>query len=184
MSKGKWLLFFDSMTSLEEFFADIYIPLDSEFVVARSSNGTEDGDSGISVVEVYNPHPNQPLRENTVATWSSGEGLIWTPVSFFDRRGDLQGISLKCVMVKEVGNKFARCQDMSQIIITKVIVNFHPPLSQTRLRHRKGARFNKIYCIPQPPYIQYPKDTALETSHVSGYSIQFLDLFKQKMNFT
>jgi hypothetical protein len=41
MLESKWLLFVDSITSLEDFFA-IYIPFECEFLVAQRSNGTED----------------------------------------------------------------------------------------------------------------------------------------------
>jgi hypothetical protein len=105
MSESKWLSFFDSMTSLEDFFAKIYIPLDCEFLVAQRSNGTEDVDLEVSLTEVYKVHPTRPLQINPVARWSSSSGLTWSEVSFLDRRGDLQGISLKSGMFREVCNK-------------------------------------------------------------------------------
>jgi hypothetical protein len=106
MWKGKWLLFSDSMTSLLDFFSDIYIPLDCEFLVAQRSNGTEDGDLEVSLTEVYNVHPTRPLQIKPVARWSSSSGITWSEVSFLERRGDLQGISLKSGMVHDVCNKF------------------------------------------------------------------------------
>jgi hypothetical protein len=105
MSKGKWLLFSDSMTSLEDFFADIYIPLDCEFLVAQRSNGTEDGDLEMSLTEVNNVHPTRPQHINPVARWSSSRGITWSEVSFLERRRDLQGMSLKSVIIRDVGNK-------------------------------------------------------------------------------
>ena len=39
---GKWLIFLNSMLSLEEFFAKIYVPFDSEFLVAQSSSRSRD----------------------------------------------------------------------------------------------------------------------------------------------
>jgi hypothetical protein len=109
MPEGKWLLFFDSITSLKDFFSDIYIPLDCEFLVAQRSNGTEDGDLEMSLTEVYNVHPTRPLQINPVARWSSNSGITWSEVSFLDRRVDLQGILLKSGMVHDVCNKLNVC---------------------------------------------------------------------------
>jgi hypothetical protein len=105
MSRGKWLLFFDSMTSLEDFFSDIYIPLDCEFLVAQRSNETEDGDLEVSLTDVYSVHPIRPLQINPVARWSSSSGITWSNVSFLERRADLQGISLMSGMFHDVCNK-------------------------------------------------------------------------------
>jgi hypothetical protein len=102
MSRGKWLIFLDSMKSLEDFFSDIYIPLDCEFLVAQRLNGTEDGDLEVSLTEVYNVHPTRPLQINPVARWSSSSGITWSEFSFLERRRDLQGISLKSAMVHDV----------------------------------------------------------------------------------
>jgi hypothetical protein len=93
MSRGKWLLFLDYITSLEDFFSDIYILLDCEFLVAQRSNGTEDGDLEVSLTELYSVHPTPPLQIIPVARWSSNCGVTWSEVSFLDRRADLQRIS-------------------------------------------------------------------------------------------
>jgi hypothetical protein len=93
------------MTSLEDFFADIYIPLDCEFLVAQRSNGTEEGDLEVLLTEVYNVHPTRPLQINPVARWSSNSGLKWSEISFLERRADLQGISLKAAVFNDVSNK-------------------------------------------------------------------------------
>jgi hypothetical protein len=82
------------MTSLEDFFSDIYILLDCEFLVAQRSNGTEDGDLEVSHTEMYNVHPTRPLHINPVARWRSNSGITWSEVPFLERRADLQGIWL------------------------------------------------------------------------------------------
>jgi hypothetical protein len=105
MSKSKWLLFLDSITSLEDFFSDIHIPLDCEFLVAQRSNGTEDGDLEVSLTEVYNVHHTRPLQINPVARWGSNSGITWSEVFFLDRRADLQGIWMKFAMFIEVRKK-------------------------------------------------------------------------------
>jgi hypothetical protein len=105
MPSGKWLLFLDSMTSLEEFFADIYIKLDCEFLVAQRSGRAGEEDE-VSLTEVYNLHPSRQVETNIVAIWSPKDGLRWSQVSFFERRGDLRGISLKSAMIYDVRNRF------------------------------------------------------------------------------
>jgi hypothetical protein len=105
MPSGRWLLFLDSMTSLEEFFADVYIPLDCEFLIAQRSGRTGE-EPEVSLTEVYNLHPSRQMQTNFVAKWSSKEGLTWSEVSFFERRGDLRGISLKSAMIHDVRNRF------------------------------------------------------------------------------
>jgi hypothetical protein len=94
------------MTLLEDFFADIYIPLDCDLLVAQRSNGTEDGDLKVSFTEVYSVHPTRPLQINSVARWSSNCGLTWSEISILERRADLQGISMKAAMFNEVCNKY------------------------------------------------------------------------------
>jgi hypothetical protein len=93
------------MTSLEDFFSDIYIPLDCEFLVAQRSNGTEDGDLEVSLTDVYSVHPTRPLQINPVARWSSSSGITWSKFSFLERRGDLHGISLTAAVINVVYNK-------------------------------------------------------------------------------
>jgi hypothetical protein len=90
MSRGKWLIFLDSLTSLEDFFSDIYIPLDCEFLVAQRSNGTEEGDLEVSFTELYSGHPTRPLQINTDTRYISKTGLIWSEFSFLERRRDLK----------------------------------------------------------------------------------------------
>jgi hypothetical protein len=94
------------MTSLEDFFTDIYIPLDCEFLVAQRSNGTEDGDLEVSLREVYNIHPTRPLQIYTVAKWISKNGLTYSEVSFLQTTAELHGISLKTAVFNDVYNKY------------------------------------------------------------------------------
>jgi hypothetical protein len=91
------------MTSLEEFFVDIDIPLDCEFLVAQRSGRAEE-ECDVSLTEVYNLQPSRQVQTNFVAKWSSKDGLKWSEVSFFERRGDLRGISLKSAMIHDVRN--------------------------------------------------------------------------------
>lgn len=105
MPSGRWLLFLDSMTSLKDFFADVYIPLDCEFLVAQRSGWTGE-EPEVSLTEVYNLHSSRQIQTNFIAKWSSKDGLKWSETSFFERRGDLHGISLKSAMIHDVRNIF------------------------------------------------------------------------------
>jgi hypothetical protein len=82
------------VTSVEEFFSDIYIPLDCECLAAEGSNDPGERNRIVSLTEVYHVHPNLPLQKNRIGNWSSGSGLAWTNVSFYQRR-NFHGITLK-----------------------------------------------------------------------------------------
>jgi len=127
VSKSKWLLFLDSMSSLEDFFTDIYIPLDCEFLVAQRSNGTEEGDLEVSLREVYNVHPTRPLQIYTVAKWISNSGLTYSEVSFLERRADLHGISLKTAVFNDIYNKFYSLLGLSASLGVRSIPTFRCP---------------------------------------------------------
>jgi hypothetical protein len=88
----------EQATSIEEFFSDIYVPFDSEFLVAQSSSGLSNENSAVSLTEVYKV---LPLQTNRIANWSSVTGLSWTNVDIHQRR-DLPGVVIRCVFLPEV----------------------------------------------------------------------------------
>jgi hypothetical protein len=102
LSNGRWLMFMEQATSIEEFFSDIYVPFDSEFLVAQSSSGLSNENSAVSLTEVYKVQSTLPLQTNRIANWSSVSGLSWTTVDLHQRR-DLQGVVMRCVFLPEVG---------------------------------------------------------------------------------
>jgi hypothetical protein len=89
LSHAIWLLFLDTNTSLEEFFTDINIPFDCEFLVAQP----EDGDV-VTLTEVYRVSPTLPLQTYRFGNWTPGGGLTWSSQGFYQRRNSLQGIGL------------------------------------------------------------------------------------------
>lgn len=91
----------DSAVLMEEFFADIYIPFDSEFLVAQHSSAVENDNFEVSLTEVYRIRDTLPLQQYRVANWSSVSGLSWTTVTVQQRR-DLQGVVIRCVFIPEV----------------------------------------------------------------------------------
>jgi hypothetical protein len=95
LSSGRWVIFMDTSTSVEEFFSNIYIPLDCEYIVAHYSDGKEGRHKEIVLTEFYHVHPNlQQLHSYQVGHWSVHDGLAWTNLSLYRRR-DFHGITLR-----------------------------------------------------------------------------------------
>ena len=95
-SSAIWLLFLDTNTSLEQFFTDINIPFDCQFLVAQPQ-----GDHVVVLTEVYRVSPTLPLQTYRFGNWTAGAGLTWPSQHFYRRRNNLQGIVLR-VAVKNV----------------------------------------------------------------------------------
>ncbi|KAJ9585857.1 hypothetical protein L9F63_020499 [Diploptera punctata] len=92
---AEWLVFQYELTPLEEMFDDLYIPLDSEFLVAQSLQ-----DGVIQIKEIYHIFEKSPLEILYVGTWTPNKGLEWKTSGFYKRRKDLHGLVLKVVVTK------------------------------------------------------------------------------------
>jgi hypothetical protein len=90
MSDFCWLLFLDTNTSLEQFFTDINIPFDCQFLVAQPQV-----DHVVVLTEVYHVSPTFPLQTYHFGNWTSGGGLTWPTQGLYSRRNNLQGLVLK-----------------------------------------------------------------------------------------
>jgi hypothetical protein len=90
------------MLSLEEFFDKIYIPFDSEFLVAQSSSRSTGKSQEATLTEVFNVHSTQTLQKFHVGDWSSGTGLTWFMAPFVQRRRHLHGIVIKAALRPQV----------------------------------------------------------------------------------
>jgi hypothetical protein len=90
ISRGKWLLFYNLVMPLNEFFRNIHIPLDCEFLVVQWLGLTQ-----ARFTEVYHIHHTLPLQIQWVGNWSKNTGPVWTNVSHVHRRSDLQGLIIK-----------------------------------------------------------------------------------------
>jgi hypothetical protein len=101
----------DKNTSLEEFFVNIYIPFDCEFLVAQWSAET----LKVSVTEIYHLVHTRPLQTFSIANWTSGDGFSWSSVPLFTRRKNLQGITIKGAVISYVR--------ISYVHMYKVITN-------------------------------------------------------------
>lgn len=96
--RARWLMFMDSSTSVEEFFAGIHIPFDSEFLVAQWSAQRVQ----LSLTELYRVHYASPLQTFCIGNWTYNGGLSWSSVPFFTRRKDLKGIAIKAAVIPYV----------------------------------------------------------------------------------
>lgn len=91
------------MTTIEELFINMHIPFDCEFLVAENSSVMDEEHLEVTLTEVYHVHLSGPLQKYRVGTWNSDAGITWSNVPFYQRRGDLQGITIKAAIVADVG---------------------------------------------------------------------------------
>lgn len=89
MLSGIWLLFLSTASSVEEYFANISIPFDCEFLVAQKE------DDRIILTEVYRVSASLPLQTYRFGVWSERGGLACVSVGLYQRRNSLQGARLK-----------------------------------------------------------------------------------------
>jgi hypothetical protein len=89
LSSIVWLLFLDTYSILEKFFADINIPFDCEFLVVLPK------DDSIVLTEVYRVSHAYPLQTYHFGNWTADRGLIGPTLGFYRRRNSLQGLVLK-----------------------------------------------------------------------------------------
>jgi hypothetical protein len=64
-----WLLFLDTSTSLDQFFTDINIPFDCQFLVAQPQ-----GDHVVVLTEMYRVSPTLPLQTYCFGNWTAAGG--------------------------------------------------------------------------------------------------------------
>jgi hypothetical protein len=85
-SRAIWLLFLDTNTSLEQFFTDINIPFDCQFLVAQPQS-----DHFVVLTEVYRVSPTLPLQTYRFGNWTARGGLTWPSQGLYMRRNNLEG---------------------------------------------------------------------------------------------
>jgi hypothetical protein len=84
-----WLLFLNTTSSLQEFFANVNIPFNCEFLVAQKEE-----DDVVVLTEVYRVSPSLPLQTYRFCNWSANSGLTCSSVGLYQRRGNLEGLVL------------------------------------------------------------------------------------------
>lgn len=90
-SYPRWLLLLDNTQTPREIFQDIYVPFNCEVLVAQNS-GFE-----IKLTEVYQVAEGFPLNERAFGSWSNEAGLNATKLSLYERRRDLEGVTIKAI---------------------------------------------------------------------------------------
>jgi hypothetical protein len=101
-SKAIWLLFLDTNTSLEQFFTDINIRFDCQFLVAQPQS-----DHVVMLTEVYRVRPTLPLQKYRFGNWTAGGGLTWPLQNLYTKRNNLQGHVIRAAHVKVSRNFFS-----------------------------------------------------------------------------
>jgi hypothetical protein len=102
MSDVNWLLFLDTNTSLEQFFTNINIPFDCQFLVAQPQN-----DHVVVLTEVYRVNSTLPLQTYRFGNWTAGGGLTGPSEGLYKRRNNLQGAELKAA------TQWVKCPDIT-----------------------------------------------------------------------
>ncbi|PSN29203.1 hypothetical protein C0J52_27576 [Blattella germanica] len=87
----KWIVFEDAIRNENEFLKNSYIPLDTEFLLAKQPPDTKD----VEISELFHVLPNTPFNSQTVGQWNLDTGLNWTNKSFSERRVDFHGSVIK-----------------------------------------------------------------------------------------
>jgi len=101
-SKAIWLLFLNTNTSLEQFFTDINIPFDCQFLVAQSQS-----DHVVVLTEVYRVSPTLPLQTYRFGNWTAGGELTWPSQGLYTRRKNLNGLKIQATHLSVRGNLYS-----------------------------------------------------------------------------
>jgi hypothetical protein len=86
MADSVWLLFLEK--SVDQFFEDVYIPVDCEFLVAQRS-----GDNVVLLTEIYRMHKRLPLQRQEFGIWNQS-GLHVSKKSLVHRRSNFHGFTI------------------------------------------------------------------------------------------
>ncbi|KAJ9595865.1 hypothetical protein L9F63_012946, partial [Diploptera punctata] len=88
LSKFIWLIFLKEETDIKEFFRNVNISFDCEFLVAQREDGH------FVLTEVYRISATLPLETYRFGTWSSTTGLDCSRIGLYRRRNNLGGLVL------------------------------------------------------------------------------------------
>jgi hypothetical protein len=93
-SSAIWLLSLEANVSLKQFFTDINIPFDCQFLVAQPEHGHV-----VALTEVYRVSPTLPLQTYRFGSWTAAGGLTWPSQGFYQRRSKLKGLVLRTAVL-------------------------------------------------------------------------------------
>ena len=94
-------MFLDTNTSLEQFFTDINIPFDCQFLVAQPQS-----DHVVVLTEVYRVSPTLPLQTYRFGNWTAGGVLTWSSLGFYMRRKNLKGLTIPATRLSVRENQY------------------------------------------------------------------------------
>lgn len=77
--------------NIGSFFADMNVPFNCEFLVARVTT------SSVTLYEVYRVAEGRPLNNIYFGRWTPLSGLVSVQESIYRRRGDLQGTVINAI---------------------------------------------------------------------------------------
>jgi hypothetical protein len=84
-------LLFLTEGNVDNFFADINIPFNCEFLVARPTKNS------VALFDVYRVARGKPLNDIYFGRWTLMSGLVIEKASLYLRRSDLQGTVIEAV---------------------------------------------------------------------------------------
>jgi hypothetical protein len=77
--------------NIGSFFADVNVPFNCEFLVARVNTAS------VSLYEVYRVAKGKPLNDIYFGRWTPLSGLVTAEESIYRRRYDLQGTVINAI---------------------------------------------------------------------------------------
>jgi len=112
LSGARWLLFLNqNFSRIEDFFTDINIPFDCEFLVVNKEH-----DYHLTLTEVYRVSPSLPLQTRLLRNLASSNNQ-----NLYRHRDNLQGLVLRAVIHESVsehcGASLDRVPDVCSILL-------------------------------------------------------------------
>jgi hypothetical protein len=86
---------------MEQFFTDINIPFDCQFLVAQPQS-----DHVVMLTEVYRVSPAMPLQIYRFGNWTAGGDLTWPSEGLYSRRNNLEGLTIEATHLSVRGNLY------------------------------------------------------------------------------
>jgi hypothetical protein len=93
---------FFSASSIKEYFTEIKVPYDSEFLIGQFLGPKGSRNITLYLVEVYQDHPLRPLQTNSIAKWTPSGGFIWSRLPSVNRRAELHDVTIRVGVPGEV----------------------------------------------------------------------------------
>jgi hypothetical protein len=128
-ARSVWLLLLNVGTQIDVFFADIDVLVNSEVFVAHRPQHY------VQLTEVYRVKTGYPLQRYQFGALSARNVLSTTSVDFYERRSNLQGLTMEAVTIHVSSSQMLAvcCTDVPHISPSK-----YTPLSSRTLRFSRN----------------------------------------------